>query len=145
MFAVASTFCQISCFFRSSYHLSSGSLKTLYESGYHGCNATQNFQNLRFPGTCNVHYFQTKLILTSLRPFLITYTTKPYVRSETYIAYKFYALYPKKGILEGNFCLCVENVMRVLDPLFLHIKSWCRKTLNILGFGGHNWKNTFCT
>jgi len=100
---------------------------------------------LRFPGTCNVHYFQTKLILTSLRPFLITYTTKPYVRSETYIAYKFYALYPKKGILEGNFCLCVENVMRVLDPLFLHIKSWCRKTLNILGFGGHNWKNTFCT
>jgi len=52
-------------------------------------------------------------------------------RNIRYTAYKFYALYPEKGdFLEGNFCLCTENVMRVLDPFFLHIKSWCRKTLH---------------
>ena len=32
----------------------------------------------------------------------------------------------KMGFLEGIFCLCVENVMSVLDPFFLHIKLWCR-------------------
>jgi len=25
---------------------------------------------------------------------------------------------PKKGLSEGIFCLCVENVMHVLDPYF---------------------------
>jgi len=35
--------------------------------------------------------------------------------------------------------------MRVLDPFFLHIKSWCRKTLRTQGIGGHVWSNMFCT
>jgi len=43
---------------------------------------------------------------------LITFATKFYPRSKTYISYKFYAGYHQKGI----FCLCVENVMHVLDP-----------------------------
>jgi len=35
-----------------------------------------------------------------------------------------YTLYPQtSAFLEGSFYLCVKNVMSVLDPLFLHIKS----------------------
>jgi len=37
---------------------------------------------LRFPGTRDIRYFQTKLFLTSRPPFLITFTTKSYLRSE---------------------------------------------------------------
>jgi len=44
-----------------------------------------------------------------------------YLRSETHTAYKFYTLYTQTtAFLEGNFCLRVENVMRVCDPLFSH-------------------------
>jgi len=50
---------------------------------------------LRLPGTCDIRYFRTKLFLTSRHPFLITFTTKSYLRSETYIACKFYTLYPQ--------------------------------------------------
>jgi len=86
---------------------------------------------IRRPGTHDTRYFQTKLIFTSICPLLITFATKLYLRSETYIAYKFYALYHQKGdFLEGIFCLCVENVMHLLDPFF-HIKLWCRKTLHM--------------
>jgi len=42
------------------------------------------------------------------------FATKLYLRSETYIAYKFYAGYHQKG----DF-LCVENIMRMLDPFFI--------------------------
>jgi len=41
------------------------------------------FLDMRHP------FFQTKLFLTSRCPFLITFTTKSYLRSETYTAYKF--------------------------------------------------------
>jgi len=53
-------------------------------------------QLVRFPGTCDIRYFRTTLFLTSRRPFSITFTKKSYLRSETYIAYKFYTLFPKK-------------------------------------------------
>jgi len=36
--------------------------------------------------------------LTYQRQFLITFTTKSYLRRETYVAYKFYTLYPRKEI-----------------------------------------------
>jgi len=50
-------------------------------------------------------------------PLLSTFATKFYLRCETYISYKFYAGYhQKRDFLEGIFCLCVENVMHVLDP-----------------------------
>jgi len=37
----------------------------------------------------------------------------------------------------------VENVMRVLDPFFLHIKSWCRSIFHIYGFQCRIWRKTF--
>ena len=84
---------------------------------------------LRFPETRDIRYFRTKLCLTSWRPLLTTFATKSYMLNETYIAYKFYALYHQTGdFLEENSCLCAENVMRVLDTFFLHIKSWSNST-----------------
>jgi len=102
----------------------SGILKMPYESGNEVCNASTSSGDIR--------YFRTTQFLTSRRPFLIIFTTKSYLRSESFTAYKFYALYrPIEDFSEGNFCLCVENTMRVVDPFFLHIKSWYRKTLHI--------------
>ena len=88
------------------------------------CNRTplgkpKNAIRVRKTGVC---YFQTTLFLTSQSPFLIIYATQFYLRSERYIARKFYAPCHQKGI----FCLCVENVMRVLHPVFLYNKSSCR-------------------
>jgi len=68
---------------------------------------------IRFLGTCDIRYFRNKLCLTCRRLSLTTFTTKSYLRSETYIIYKFYTLYPKKVFFEGNFCLCVVNIMYV--------------------------------
>ena len=59
---------------------------------------------LRLPGTCEIRYFHTKLFCTSIiRPLLITFATKLYLRSETYTSYKFYALNHKNGILSVFF------------------------------------------
>ena len=82
-----------------------------------GCSATQNlitfFWDMRHP------LFPDELFLTSRSSFLITYATISYLRSKTYIAYKFYALYPQiTAFLEVKFYLCVENVMRVFDTFF---------------------------
>ena len=64
-------------------------------------------------------------MLTSRRPFFSTFTTKLYLHSETHIAYKFNTLYTQRtAFSEGNLCLCVEIVMRVSDPVFLHSTSW---------------------
>jgi len=113
----------------------SGKLQTLYESGNEGCYATLNL--ITFSWDAWPPIFPVQLFLTSRRPFLITFTTKSYLRSETHTAYKFYSLYPQiTAFLEGNFYLCVESVMRVLDPFFLHIKSWCRQARNQLGTPG---------
>jgi len=46
----------------------------------------------------------------------------------------------KKGFSRGIFCLCVENVMHVLDPFFF-ISSHRVGRLH----GGHIWPNRFCT
>ena len=63
--------------------------------------------------------FPDQLFLTSRRLFLITYTTKSYLCSEMHIACKFYSPYSQRtAFSEGNFYLCVENVMWVLDPFF---------------------------
>ena len=35
---------------------------------------------------------------------------------------------------EGNFNLCIENVTRVSEPFFLHIKSWCTSSLHEIDF-----------
>jgi len=75
-------------------------LKMLYESGNEGCNATLNL----IMSSWDIRYFRTKPFLTSRRPFLIIFTTKSYLRSETYAAYKFYALYPQGVFLWGNLC-----------------------------------------
>jgi len=52
-----------------------------------------------------------------------------------------YTVPPKRDFVERNFCLCVENVMRVLDPfffissrfrsVFLHIKPWLLFTYKV--------------
>jgi len=57
---------------------------------------------------------------------------KIYLRSEhTHIIQILCRVPPIKGFFRGDFLLCVENGMQVLDPFFFHIKSWCRKILYI--------------
>jgi len=48
---------------------------------------------IRLSGTRDIRYFWTKLFFTSICPLLITFATKLYLRSETFISYKFYAGY----------------------------------------------------
>jgi len=56
---------------------------------------------------------------TSICRLLITFTTKFYLCSKKYVSYKFYAWYhQKRYFLEAIFCLCVEEIMHVLDPFF---------------------------
>jgi len=52
---------------------------------------------LRLPGTRDIRYSLTRLFFTSICPLLITFATKLYPRSETYISHKFYAEYHQKG------------------------------------------------
>jgi len=54
--------------------------------------------------------------LTSRRPFLITFITKSYLRSETYAAYKFDILYSQS--LTGEFLFVFGKRHARLDPLF---------------------------
>jgi len=57
---------------------------------------------------------------TSICPLSINFAAKFNLRSETYISYKVYSRYHQKwDLLEGILCLCVENVMHVLDPFFV--------------------------
>jgi len=44
---------------------------------------------IRLPGTRYISYFQTKLVFTSIWALLITFATKFYLPSETYLSYKF--------------------------------------------------------
>jgi len=61
----------------------------------------------------------------------VIFATTLYLRSETYISYKFYALYHQKGdFLEGIFVVRKKRHARVRS-FFLHIQSCCRKTLHI--------------
>ena len=66
----------------------------------------------RFLGTSNIACFRTKYF--KFTTFILTkFTTKSYLRSETYIIRIIYALHPEKGeVFEGNFWIFVENVMR---------------------------------
>jgi len=52
---------------------------------------------------------------------------------------------PKKDFLEATFCLCVQNVMHMLDLFGFQIKSWCGKIHHIYGIDGHIWPNKFYT
>ena len=73
----------------------------------------------RLPGTRGFRYFRKKLVFTSICPLLITFTTNLYLHRETWISYKIYAGCHQKGdFLEKIFCLCVENVMHVLEPFY---------------------------
>ena len=96
-------------------------LKMLYESVKEGKMLATIWW--RLPGSRGPRYFRTKLFFTSIANHF-----RNNLRSETYISYIFYTGYHQKG----DFCLCVKNVMHVLDAFFLHIKSWCGKTLHIL-------------
>jgi len=82
---------------------------------------------IRLPGTHDNRYFQTKLLFTSKRPLLITFATKLYLRSETYISYKFYAGYHQKE----DFLFVRRKRPARVRSVFFHTKSWCRKTLYI--------------
>jgi len=62
--------------------------KILYESGKLVCDATLNL--IKLYRTCDTFYFRTKTFLTFRRPFIIIFTIKPHLRSETYIWYNFY-------------------------------------------------------
>jgi len=99
-----------------------GNLQPLYETGNGGCNATQSL--LTFSWDMWHPLCPEQLFLTSRSPFLFTFTTKSYLRSETHVAYKFYTpVHPKNVRLEENFYLCVESVMRVLNPFFFFTSS----------------------
>jgi len=80
--------------------------------------------SLHFPRTCDIRFFRTKLFLSSRRPFLPDFTTKSYLRSETYIIRKSIHCAARKSMFWGEFCLCVEKVMRVFHPFFF-ISSDC--------------------
>ena len=69
----------------------SGHLQTLYESGNEGCNATLNL--ITFSCDMRQPSFSHQLFLTSRRSFLITFTTKSYLHSETHTVHNFYTLY----------------------------------------------------
>jgi len=107
-----------------------GNHQTPHKSGNEGCSTTRNL--MTFSWDTWLTLFPVQLFLTSRCPFLITFTTKSHLRSETHTAYKFYTLYHQTTVFsDENVYLCVENEMRVLDPFFLHIKSWCKSPLHI--------------
>ena len=56
-----------------------------------------------------------KVFLTSIAPLLVTFATKWYLHSETYISYKFHALYHQKGIFvcaQKTSCTCQRRFFR---------------------------------
>jgi len=123
-----------------------GNFKTLYELGNDGCNATQNL--ITFSWDLRNPLFPEQTIFDfSVSIFNHFYNKIVSTQRNIHSKHISYTVPAKGGFLEGNFCLCVENVIRVLDAFFLHIKSWCRKALHI------QYKvsavilrpNTFCT
>jgi len=78
----------------------------LYESGKVGYYVTLNL--IRLPGIRDIRYFRKKLFFTSTT-VVNHFATKSYLRSETYISYKYYALYHHKGVLRREFSLYVET------------------------------------
>jgi len=106
----------------------------LYASVKVGYNAAHNLHVVLFPGTRDIPYFRTK-VFVCLHMSIVDHFRKNILSAQgnlNIIYCTFYARYRQKGDLsEGIFCLCVEKVMHVLDPFFLHIKSWCRKTFHI--------------
>jgi len=56
----------------------------LFDSRYEGYNAP--LIGIRLPGTRDTRYFQVKLLFTSIRPLSITFATKFYLCSDTYIS-----------------------------------------------------------
>jgi len=68
---------------------------------------------IRLPGTRDIRSFQTKLFFASICALSITFATKFCSQR-----YNFRQDITKKGLFRGDFCLCVENVMHVLDPFF---------------------------
>jgi len=60
------------------------------------------------PGTRDIPYFKPKQFFTCICPLLITFATKLYLPSETYISYNFFAGYRQKRIFKGD-CLFVRR------------------------------------
>jgi len=82
----------------------STNIQTLYQSGRERCNATLTL--ITFSWDMSHPLFQDQLLLTSRRPFLITFKTKSYLRSETHRAYKFDKLCPKKLLVQREIFIC---------------------------------------
>jgi len=57
------------------------------------------------------------------RPFVVTHSEAVSAQRNTHSVQILYTVLLNNCFLEGNFCLCVENIMHVLDVFFLHIKS----------------------
>jgi len=99
----------------------SGKLKKLYDSGNHGCKATPKL--ITFSWDMWHPLFLDQTIFDFPTSTLITFTTKSYLRSKTYTAYKFYTLYPQKEDFQRRIFVVRRKRHRSVFP------SWCRKTL----------------
>ena len=109
----------------------SGKLKMLLDSGNEGYNATQNLHTSSWDMWHPL--FPDQTIFTSIYPLLNTFATKFYLRSETYVSYKFYAGYHQKGDFLDFLFVRRKRHARFRSVFF--IKSWWRKTLHIQGIG----------
>jgi len=100
-----------------------------------------------FLGTCDIRYFWNKPFLTSRPPLLNTFTTKSYLRSETYTAYKFYALYTQTTALLGEFLFVRRKCHARLRSVFSLYQVIVQDYSSHMGLGlrYHIWPKTFCT
>jgi len=86
---------------------------------------------LCFPGTCDIRYFRNNYFWLPGVEFNDFYHKIVSAQRNTHSIQIVHTVPPNNWFLEGNFYLCVENVMRVLDPFFPHTRSWCRSFLHI--------------
>jgi len=108
---------------------SSGILILLYASVKVGYNAAHNLQTSSWD-TCHplfrdqtIFYFRMGIV-NRFRKKIVS------AQRNVHIIQILCRVPPKKDFLYGNFCLCVETVMHVIDP-FLQIKLWSWKALHI--------------
>jgi len=129
---------EISCHTKCFLKICSGNLQILYDSRNKRCYATLNLITISWDMW---HPFSSDLTIFNFpTSFLINFTTKSYLHSET-----LHTVPPNNYFIEGNIYLCVKKVIRVLDLLFHHINSWCRSTLCENDFQRRISHKTFCT
>ena len=96
------------------------------------------------PGTRDIRFFQTKLFFTFICALSITFATKFYFPSERTYHTNFRQDTTKNGLFRGNFCLCVENVMHVLDTFFSDQAMVLEGSSHIRYRYSHIWPNRLC-